>query len=125
MSKYITWYMIAVMLIISFAPRAEAAFSPSRPVSLLDDQRDSDIKTIQSMLEMKLLKQRLADLGYSTEEIKNRLDRLNDEQIHALALKIDALKAGGNGLGVIIALLVIAILVVLLIQLSGHRVVIQ
>ncbi|MGB9714827.1 MAG: hypothetical protein ACPL1G_00215 [Thermodesulfovibrionales bacterium] len=49
-------------------------------------------------------------------------------QIHNIALNIDKLRLGGdccNGLGVIIALLVIAILVVLLIQLTGHKVIIK
>jgi hypothetical protein len=45
--------------------------------------------------------------------------------MHNLALQIDEIKAGGDsGLGIVIALLVIAILVVLLIQLTGHKVVI-
>ncbi|MDO8746262.1 MAG: hypothetical protein Q7J70_01200, partial [Thermodesulfovibrionales bacterium] len=59
------------------------------------------------------------------EEINSRLAQLNDQQIHNLALQVDEIKVGGDGgLGIVIALLVIAILVVLFIQLTGHRVVV-
>ena len=40
-------------------------------------------------------------------------------------MNLDEIKTGGDGLGVIIALLVIAILVVVLIQLSGHKVIVK
>ncbi|MBI4687786.1 MAG: hypothetical protein HY756_08415, partial [Nitrospirae bacterium] len=54
----------------------------------------------------------------------SRISQLSDQQVHQLALNLDEIKAGDDGLGIIIALLVIAILVVLLIQLTGHKVVI-
>ena len=53
-----------------------------------------------------------------------RFAQLSDQQLHKLALQVDELAVGGDGLGRVIALLVIAILVVLLIQLTGRRVVV-
>lgn len=50
---------------------------------------------------------------------------MNDQQIHQMAQKLDDLKVGGNTGEVIIALLVIAILVVILVYLLGHRVIIK
>jgi len=55
-----------------------------------------------------------------------RLERLNDQQLHQLAQNIDNVKvAGDSGLGIVIGLLVIAILVVLLLQLTGHKVIVK
>ena len=70
-----------------------------------------------------MVRERLEKLGYAQEEINSRLTQLNDQQMHNLALQIDDMKVGGD-LGIVIALLVIVILVVLFIQLTGHRVVV-
>lgn len=121
----ITWYLVVAMFIIGITPKVEAGLSPSQV--LLDGQsnRNHDIAQIQTVIETKMVKDRLEKLGFSSDEVRSRLDRLSDQQVHQLALQLDDIKIGGNGLGVVIALLVIAILVVLLIQLTGHRVIIK
>ena len=68
-----------------------------------------------------MIKQRLEDFGLTTDEINARLSKLSDAQVHEMATNLDALIPGGDGLGIIIALLVIAILVVILIYLLGHK----
>jgi len=73
-----------------------------------------------------MVRERLKELGMSPDEIQARLNQFNDQQIHQLALKLDDLKvAGDDALGIIILLLVIAVLVVLLMQLTGHKIVIK
>ena len=73
-----------------------------------------------------MARERLKELGYTSEEIQSRLGQLNDRQLHQLALRVDDLTvAGDEGLGIIIALLVIAILVVILVYLLQHRIVIK
>jgi ABC-type glycerol-3-phosphate transport system permease component len=54
------------------------------------------------------------------------MDQISDPQLHQLALNLDDLTvAGDEGLGIIVALLVIAILVVILVFLLQHRIVIK
>lgn len=88
--------------------------------------REQSIQNIQKILESKILQQRLKDLGLSPEQISSRVNQLTDDQLHRISSRIDAIQAGGGDdpLGFIIALLVIAILVVVLLQLSGHKVII-
>ena len=75
---------------------------------------------------MKMVRERLKEYGLAQEEITARLVQLSDQQIHQLALKVDDLRvAADDGLGIIVALLLIGILVVLLIMVLGHRVVIK
>jgi len=64
----------------------------------------------------------LEDVGLTADEIQGRLARLSDAQLHQMANQLDALMPGGDGLGIVIALLVIAILAVVLIYLLGHRI---
>ncbi len=123
--KQISWYLIAAILIISVVPRADAAFSPSGIIPLANMGSDSDLAKIQKVIENKLIRERLEALGFSQENIQQRLSGLSDQQAHQLVQELDDLRVGsGDGFGVIIALLVIAILVVLLLQLTGHKVIV-
>jgi len=126
LKKWITWYLVLAMFVIGITPKVYAGFSPSDVVGLSPAERSSDLKKIQKFLETKMVRERLKELGLTPEEIQTRLSQLSDQQIHQLALKLDELMVGGNDvLGVIILILVIAILVVLLIQLTGHKIVIK
>lgn len=123
--KTVAWYLVIAMFIIGVAPRLEAAFVPSEAIKLASVDRAQDLEKIQAVLEQKIVKQRLQDLGFTDEEIRSRLSELSDQQIHNLAMQIDQLKVGkDDALGVIIALLIIAILIVVLLQLMGHKVII-
>jgi len=121
--KVVAAYLVIAMFIIGIAPKADAGIAPSEIIAMSQVDRAADIEKIQKVLETKMVRERLEKLGYAQEEINSRLTQLSDQQMHNLALQIDDIKVGGD-LGIVIALLVIAILVVLLIQLTGHRVVV-
>ncbi|MGD0624974.1 MAG: PA2779 family protein [Thermodesulfobacteriota bacterium] len=123
--KWITWYLVAAMFVIGITPRVYAGFSPSEFTILAPAERAAEVEKIQKFLEMKVVRERLQELGFAPDEIQSRLNQLSDPQIHQLALQVDNLKVGGDGLEVVIALLVIAILIVVLIWLLGHKVVIK
>jgi hypothetical protein len=121
--KQISWYLVVAMFIIGIAPRVDAGLAPSELIALSQTDRAADLTKIQKALELKAVGERLTQLGLDREEIKNRLDQLSDQQIHQAALQLDDLKVGqGDALGIIIALLVIAILIVILLNLTGRRV---
>ena len=123
--KCLTWYLVAAMLVIGITPRVYAGFSPSEVVGLSPAERSADLKAVQKFLEMKMVRERLKELGFTQEEIQSRLGQLSDQQLHQIALKADELQVGGDALGVVVALLVIAILVVILIWLLQHKIVIK
>jgi len=124
--KTLVYYLIAVMFIIGIAPRVDAAFLPSETIGITGAQRDADIQRIQAVLEMKLVRQRLLDLGFSPEEIATRVSEMTDEQVHSFAQKLDDLRVGkDSGLGIVIAVLIIVLLVILIINLTtGKKVVV-
>jgi len=125
MKRYITWYLVIAMCIIGIVPRVEAAFIPSEAIELANIDREKDLGKIQTLLETKLIQQRLKDFGFTSEEIKARLSEMSDHQIHSIAQKLDDMKVGQDGLGVVIAILVIVILVIVLINLTtGKKVIV-
>jgi hypothetical protein len=125
LKKWIVWYLVAAIFVIGITPRVYAGFAPSEGFALTAGERTSNLDKVQKFLEMKMVRERLQDLGFTPEEIQGKLSDLTDQQLHQLALKMDDLQVGGNGLGIVIAILVIVILVIIIIQLTGHRIVVK
>jgi hypothetical protein len=113
------------MFVVGIVPRVDAGLSPSEVIALSQVDRVSDLQKIQEILETKMIRTRLEQLGFSQDEIQARLTQINDQQIHQLALKLDKIKVGGGGLEILIVILLIGILVVLYLQYSGRKIVIQ
>ncbi len=121
--KHIAWYLVAAMFIIGVAPRVDAGLAPSEIIAIAKGERTADLDKIRQALEVKAVSERLHQFGLSQEDIQNRIVQLNDQQIHQIALQLDDLKVGqSDAIGLVIGLLVIAILVVVLLKLTGHRV---
>lgn len=123
--RHISWYLIFAMFLIGVAPRVDAAMSPSEIIAASQTDRAADLERIQRALEMKVVKERLEKFGLTTEEVNARLEALNDSQMHQIAQQVDDLRVGkDSALGVIVALLIIAILVIVILQLTGRRVIV-
>jgi hypothetical protein len=122
------WLLVITTLAIGLhPPETVAMLSPALPAvaeSSLDSHRIADLQKIQTVLESKVVRQRLEDFGLSQEEINARLAGLSDDQLHQFAADVDAIIPAGDGLGIVVVLLVIAILAVILVYLLNHRIVI-
>jgi hypothetical protein len=126
MQRWVAWYMVMAMVLIGITPPVHAGLMPSEVLGVSPADRSSDLQKVRKFLEMKRVGERLRELGLAPGEVQSRLDQLTDQQLHQLALRADDLTvAGDEGLGIIIALLGIAIIIVIVIQLTGHRVVVK
>lgn len=123
--KFISFYLITAILVIGMASAAQAGLSPSELIELQKVDRAQDLQKVQKVLEMKMVKSRFEQLGFTQEEISSKLGNLSDQQLHQLANKLDSVKVGGDGLEVLIAVLVVIILIIIILQLSGHRVLVK
>lgn len=126
-TQVLVWTLAVTTLVMGiFPPEGRAMLVPSTATATEQGtgfDRAADLQKVQSVLESRVVRQRLEDYGLTAEEINTRLAQLSDAQVHQLASQIDALiPAGDGGLGIVIALLVIAILVVILVYLMGNRV---
>jgi len=110
---WLVWYLVVALVVIGSTPYAWAGFVPTG--SGLD--RSADLVSIQKVLEVKAVGERLSQLGFTPEEIQARLGALSDQELHHLATHLDELRVGGNGVGIVVGVLVVAILVVLFIYL--------
>jgi len=115
--RIVACYLVVAVFTIGFVQKVYAGFSPSEVLNASTYDRAEDLQKIQKVLELKMVSEKLKELGFTEEEIQGRLDQLSDVQLHQVALNLEELKVGGDGIGIVIGLLVIAILVVLLIYL--------
>ena len=120
--KPVALYMAFAFFLIASIPQNSWAY-------LVDSQglnysREADINKIQRVLESKMVSQRLSELGLSRDEINSKLHQLNDADVHQFASQLDNLMPGGD-LGIIVALLVIVILVLVILQMTGHKVMVK
>jgi hypothetical protein len=120
--RIISLYLIVATFIMTLPAQGWAMFVPSTGSAPL---RDAEISKIQRALESTVIKQRLADLGLTSDEVVTRLNTLSDEQIHQFAGDLDSLQAGADGVGALIFLLLVAIIVVVVLQATGHKVIVK
>jgi hypothetical protein len=76
-----------------------------------------------SALEARLVTARLVALGLSAEEATARLETLSAAERHALAQRLDELDAGGSPAAAIAVAIIVGLLVVLILELMGRRVI--
>ncbi len=121
-SRILALYLSIAVTALSTPGHVWAMFVPSADPSHI---RAEDMQRVRAVLESKAVGQRLVDLGLSPEEAMSRLSLLSDEQLHQLAVNLDSLQPGGDGVGAVIFLLLVAIVVVVVLQATGHEIVIK
>lgn len=127
--KSLLVYLSACVFVMGFWSTEGAALLV--PSAMHEDMKASaedpggDLRKIQAFLETRLVGQRLSDLGFGVQEVQMRLSDLSEDEIHEIARNLDGLQTGGDSaLGILIALLVIVILVFILLQITGHKVIV-
>lgn len=102
-------------------PGAQAATAESRMMTAGNDDptaREINELKVKRALENKIVASKLMGHGLTTDEVSQKLSSMTDEQVHQMASLADKIPAGGDsGLGIVIAILVIAALVLLIIYL--------
>ena len=123
--KCVSWCLVVGMFALGIAPRVDAGLSPSEIIGLSQADRTSRLRNIQKILETKMICKRLQQLGFSQDDIQRRLSKIDDQQIHQIALQLDDIRVGGSGFEVLLVLILIGILVGVWFHVSGKRILIQ
>ena len=123
--KCVSWCLFVGMFALGIAPRVDAGLSPSEIIGLSQADRTSRLRNIQKILETKMICKRLQQLGFSQDDIQRRLSKIDDQQIHQIALQLDDIRVGGSGFEVLVVLILIGILVGVWFHVSGKRILIQ
>lgn len=124
--KLLACYLVVATALLGALPREAAAALVPTALAAAEQApgRAEDLARLQSLLERKVVAQRLADLGLSAEEIRARLEALDDARLHELAERMDGLLPAGDAGAVVVALLVVVLLVVLIFYLMDKKIII-
>lgn len=106
---------------------ATAGLIPSIPssVEMAGKGREAEINKVQKVLEMQIVIDKLQAYGLSPDEVKAKLQSMSDDQLHVMAQASDKILAGGDGLGLIIAILIVVILVIIIMKLTDKKIIIK
>ena len=108
----------------SFRGVAEASMIASH--GDMGDLRAVEIAKVQTVLEQKVVMQKLLDYGVSPEEAMAKIRSMSDSDLHRLAALTDRVAAGADsGVGFLIGLAVLVILVLVILMLMNKRVIIR
>ncbi|MGD0210944.1 MAG: PA2779 family protein [Desulfomonilia bacterium] len=122
LATFITAYMVLFVTSPAFAALIPSIGSSPHTTG---ETLQKDINTIQRALETKMVQEKLRAYGLTSEEVAAKLPSMSPDQIHTLAGASNDVLAGGDGLGVIIAVLIIIILVIIVLKLLHHDIIIR
>lgn len=90
------------------------------------DLRTAEIAKVQTVLEQKVVMQKLLDYGVSSGEAMAKIRAMSDSDLHRLATLTDRVAAGADGgVDFLIGLAVLVILVLIILMLMNKRVVVR
>jgi hypothetical protein len=89
------------------------------------DLRAAEIAKVQTVLEQKVVMQKLLDYGVSSEEAMAKVRSMSESDLHRLATLTDRVAAGADGVGFAIGLAVLVILILVILMLMNRHVVIR
>lgn len=69
----------------------------------------NDREIVDSFLARELVSQKLSKMGLSREEIDTRVNKLSDEQLHTLAMRLERIQSGSTGWAVALGIVLLFI----------------
>lgn len=100
------------------SPGEGAPLPPARDGATVDD-----LSSLRARLESKLIRERLLALGVSPADAALAIERLSPAERSEMAARVDELAAGGTGVEIIAIVIIAALLVILVLELLGRRVI--
>lgn len=100
---------VGVLALSVHLPAAHAAVIGTEAV-VSAQQAEFDRTRVQSLLGRAEIKQQLLAAGVDPSQVSERVDALNDNEVHQLAAKIDQLPAGGDALGVLVFVFIVLLI---------------
>ncbi len=110
---------LAAFLIVSIAGLGMPLPAHAALIATDSALASADRGRVAAMLERSDVRAQLQAYGANAEDVKARVDALTDEEVAQLARSMDALPAGGDGIGAIVGAALFVFLVLLITDLLG------
>lgn len=118
--RWLVFPIVAWGVALAVAPRAADA-APLPPAG--ENGAAGEPAELRALLEARTVRQELLALGVSPADVETALARLTPAERAELAVRAHELRAGGSGVEFLAFAVIVALLVVLILELSGRRVI--
>ena len=120
--KLIAYLIIGWAFLLGCLPANTLAMPVSSEVlrNEANSLRQRDINKIYSLLEEKNVQKNLVKMRLNNNELKERIAKLSDAQIHRLANQLDRVKIGGSAGGAILIVAIVVGIIALILYFTGR-----
>lgn len=88
--------------------------------------RAADLAKVQTLLEQKVVLQKLLDYGVSADEAMAKIRAMSNRDLHRLASLADRAAEGANdGVGILIGIAILIILVIIIMKLLNKEIIVR
>jgi Family of unknown function (DUF6627) len=117
--RWLSVVLVAWGVLVAALPSVgnAAPLPPSR-----DGTEPTDLDALVRLLEQKVIRTRLGELGLSAAEAEEVLRRLSPDERSELAARVEELDAGGNAAAALAIAIIVGLVVILTLELLGRRV---
>lgn len=125
--KKVAVIVVMALLIVGSIPAKSMAYVVAgAQAGASGFDRAADMSDVQRVLESKVITGKLTEAGLSSAEVKTRLDKLTDAELHSFSQQVNNLYPGGDaGLSFLAALLIIVIIVLLVLKMADRKIIIK
>lgn len=110
LAKPVSYALITGVLALSLhGPAARAAMVSTDQIVSAQQSQQNRSKVI-ALLTREDVKTALSTRGVSAADVQARVDAMTDQEVHALATKLDKMPAGGDALGVLALIFIILLI---------------
>ena len=99
-----------------------AEIAPVHPSKVYNE---IDWSAIQLQLESSSIQQALSDYGMKTSDINTLFQQLSQNDIHKLALNINQIVPAGDGIAILVGVLIIVILIIVILKLMNREIIVR
>lgn len=119
--RWLAYPLIAWGLLLCLLP--SPALGAPLPSQAADGRSAGDWERLRQALELRIVQERLGEIGLTAEEARAKLASLTPEETHQLAARVQEVQAGGNGAELVAVVLLAVLLFIVILELLGRRVI--
>jgi hypothetical protein len=119
--KLVFLALVIWALFLGISPNlSQAALIESK--STMEGQYEDDLVKIKTFLEQELVQKQLKRARIDKEELLNRIEKLNENELRELALRCDKIKVGSGAGGVFLVILIIGLVIVAILYFTNYTI---
>ena len=110
-ARALTWAVFAWAVVLGGMPSRGWAGPVPSSLGAVTAQREADLRRIEALLTEARIGKLLARQGIQPEHVREKLEKMSDQEIHMLAERLDKLKSGGQVVTVLLIILLVILIV--------------